>query len=81
MSLDDLCGTSMQQTRAFCMREFTQEVMSYKFAEAPDYNKLKFLLEKILLDQNAYPSDKYDFYKMECINSLNRQAFNQVVRM
>ena len=35
--------------------------MSYGFEETPDYEKLRFYLEKVLLDQKITPSKKYDW--------------------
>jgi hypothetical protein len=37
------------------------EAFNYKFDETPDYNKLKFLLCKILLDKNIVPDVLFDW--------------------
>lgn len=65
MTLDDLCGKNLAQTRAYLFKPFIREVMSIKFEEAPNYEKLKFLLEKILLDRKIVPQAQYDFYKLQ----------------
>ena len=55
MTIDDLCGQNLGQSRAFLIRPFIEEVMSYSFSETPNYEKLKFLLEKVLLDRKSIP--------------------------
>ena len=65
MSTDDLCGRNSFDSRAFYITAFVNEVMSYKFEETPDYNKLRFLLEKVLLDKKITPSKKYDWMSQE----------------
>lgn len=55
MTVDDLCGKSRAESRAFLLRPFVDEVMSYDFADAPNYEKLNFLLEKVLLDHQSIP--------------------------
>ena len=42
MTIDDLCGESLAQSRAYLIRPFVDEVMRYKFDDAPNYEKLKF---------------------------------------
>lgn len=61
MGTADLCGSSAFESRAFHISAFVDEAMSYKFEESPDYNKLRFLLEKVLLDKKITPSKKYDW--------------------
>ena len=39
--------------------------MSYDFEDTPNYEKLKFLLEKVLLDRKMIPLKVYDLYKMQ----------------
>ena len=55
MTVDCLCGENFSQSRAYLVKPFVREVMSYKFSEAPNYEKLKFLLEKSLLDRKIIP--------------------------
>jgi hypothetical protein len=38
-----------------------EEACNLKFDEKPDYGKLRFLLEKILLDRDVIPNSKYSF--------------------
>lgn len=40
---------------------FVKEVFSLQFEDAPDYEKLRFYLVKILLDINEAPSTEYDW--------------------
>lgn len=65
MSTADLCGSSAVVSRAFYISAFVDEVMSYRYEESPDYNKLRFLLEKVLLDKKITPSKKYDWMSQE----------------
>jgi len=65
MTIDDLCGESLAQSRANLIRPFVDEVMKYRFDDAPNYEKLKFLLEKVLLDRKFIPLSHYDLYKMQ----------------
>lgn len=50
MTTKDLCGASVSNSRAFHLTAFVDEIMSYSFEETPDYEKLRFCLEKVLLD-------------------------------
>ena len=38
-----------------------EEANQIKFEEKPNYGKLRFLLEKILLDSDMVPDSKYSF--------------------
>ncbi len=40
---------------------FAEEIYSIAFSEKPNYNKLKFLLKKELLDLEKVPDKKYDW--------------------
>ena len=75
---DELCGNNASETRAFAIKPFVQEVMSYGFQDAPNYSKLRFLLEKALLDRDLIPIEKYDFWAMERYKSRNMAASNQI---
>lgn len=52
---DQLCGTNPSESRAHFLHPFVSHVLSYTFKEAPNYSKLRFLLEKALLDCNTAP--------------------------
>ena len=43
---------------------FLNIVFNLKFDEKPDYDKLKFMLIKVLLDSNETPDKKYDWIEM-----------------
>jgi len=43
------------------LHEFAKEVSSLKFEEEPNYNKLRFLLEKNLLVVDKVPSKYMDW--------------------
>ena len=45
----------------FLLYDFAQEIYSLEFKEKPDYAKLRFLLTKVLLDQDLAPSNKFDW--------------------
>jgi len=46
------------------LHDFVEEVMSYSFDETPNYNKLKFLLTKGLIDSGTMPNKDYDWIKL-----------------
>ena len=48
MTIDDYCNSS----DAKLLRPFITEVWGLSYEEEPNYDKLKFLLSKILLDQD-----------------------------
>ena len=45
--------------------------MGYKFEEEPNYSKLKFLLKRILLNQDIVPCLKFDWSKLAQHEQLN----------
>ena len=55
MTIEDLCGTSVEETRAYVLHPLVSEVMTYSFEDAPNYEKLKFILEKVLLERSVVP--------------------------
>lgn len=63
----EICGPSLQKSRAYHLLPFVEEVFSLKFEDSPDYNKLRFLLQKVLLDQNISPGTKFDWIKEQNI--------------
>lgn len=44
MGCSELCGNSMEESRAYSIKEFVIEAMSYEFTDEPNYDKLRFLL-------------------------------------
>ena len=64
-----LCGTTISQTRAHHLLPFAELVFSYRFEDEPDYSQLKWLLERVLLNQNIAPSNKFDWIKSSKENS------------
>ena len=40
---------------------FVQEIYSLRFDEEPNYNKLNFLLAKILMNANLVPDEQYEW--------------------
>ena len=61
MGVKELCGTSQSQSLTYCLKPFVQEIMKLKFHEEPDYNKLRFLLEVVLLKQSIPPDRNFDW--------------------
>ena len=51
MTIDDLCLTSDLEI----LRPFITEVWDIEYTEEPNYNKLKFMLVSILLENNVVP--------------------------
>jgi hypothetical protein len=51
MTIDDLCLTSDLEI----LKPFIAEVWELKYSEEPNYNKLKFMLVSILVENNAVP--------------------------
>jgi len=63
MTTQDLCGTQDENLEVYKLSPFVDEVMSLQFDEEPNYNKLKFLLTKSLLDSGYVPDKHYDWNK------------------
>ena len=61
MGPEELCGNHQRLSRAFKIKSFVTEVMKLKFDEVPDYENLRFLLQKTLLDDNIVPSKHFDW--------------------
>ena len=59
MTPEKLCGGKNCVTRK--LLEFVNEVFSIGFADEPNYNKLKFLLTRALLDDGKVPNKDYDW--------------------
>jgi hypothetical protein len=64
LTSSNLCGTQITSPNTFRLHDFVEEVMSYSFDETPNYNKLKFLLTKGLIDSGTMPSKDYDWIKL-----------------
>ena len=54
---ETLCNTSDSSR----LKEFVSEIFKLQFKETPDYQKLKFLLVKQLLDLNDTPNGVFDW--------------------
>lgn len=73
MTVQDLCGSSESESIAFLLTPFAEEVMKYEYDEQPDYNKLRFLLERVLMQKNIAPSRKYDWTPERKQNEKSKQ--------
>ena len=51
------------------LTQFGEYIYDLDFNEKPNYNYLKFLLTKNLLDKNKYPNNNYDW--IEKLNNGN----------
>ena len=61
----------IEYSRAHLLLPFVEEVMSYNYLEMPNYEKLQFLLEKILLDYEVIPKQNINPIR-EQLKSSNR---------
>ena len=61
MGPDELCGSVRRVTPVFTLRPFISNIMKLKFDELPDYDHLRFLLQKVLLDENMTPSKHFEW--------------------
>lgn len=61
LTANDFCGFHMNETSAFMVKPYLETVLGYKFSEEPDYQYLKFLLQKSLLDENIVPNNKFEW--------------------
>ena len=84
MTPESLCGHKEPGKETYRLYEFVKEVMSYKFEDEPNYNKLKFLLTKALIDYGTMPSKDYDWISMvlnnesDLSNNINKNLEGQV---
>lgn len=74
MGLKEFCGESKSESRAFHISEFVDEILNYEFSEMPNYDKLRFLLEKVLLQHNIVPSSNFDWMSKDYQNKLLKVA-------
>jgi len=58
---EGLCGDAVSKPVTHKLTDFVKEVWSIQFTEAPNYNKLRFLLTKALLDVGKVPNKDYDW--------------------
>jgi hypothetical protein len=56
--------------------DFMEEAYEIKFKEEPNYNKMRFLLEKNLLDKTIVPSQRLNWYGIS--NPLPAVNFNEI---
>ena len=77
MSPADLCGNSKEETPAFCLREFTEEIFTYGFDQKPDYERLRSLLVKSLKQLGFKPSNVYDWTIKEGGNENEEYLSNE----
>ena len=63
MSSNELCSSKnqLQNDNLKKLRNFVDEVMLIEYEEKPNYNKLKFLLTKELLNDNIVPNKIFNF--------------------
>jgi len=61
MTCQELCGTASENPETHKLLAFVEEVMGLAYAEEPNYNKLRFLLTKALLDAGSVPNKQYDW--------------------
>ena len=50
--------------------------MQYEFTDVPDYDKLRFLLDKALLEQDLIPKKKYNFFSEELNNIRGSESID-----
>jgi hypothetical protein len=56
----DLC-----KGRAKCLQRFVNEIWKLKFAEDPNYFKLKFLLTSVMLEEDKLPGLKFEWSRFK----------------
>ena len=56
MTCQELCGTAVRNPETHKLLDFVEEVMGLSYAEDPNYNKLRFLLTKSLLNDGSVPN-------------------------
>ena len=73
---NEMCGHSLNDTRAYGLKPFVEEIMQYEFTDVPDYDKLRFLLDKALLEQDLIPKKKYNFFSEELNNIRGSESID-----
>ena len=56
-----------------CLIPLAEYIYSLDFAEEPNYNKIKFLITKNLLDCNIVPNYKYDWNNQLYLKYLDQK--------
>ena len=56
MTSKQLCGTAKKNPQTHKLLDFVEEIMGLSYAEDPNYNKLRFLLTKALLNEGEVPN-------------------------
>ena len=56
-----------------CLIPLAEYIYSLEFAEEPNYNKIKFLITKNLLDCNIVPNYKYDWNNQLYLKYLDQK--------
>ena len=59
MSPEEICPSAESRE----LVPFVKEIYSLGFNEEPNYNKLNFLLAKVLMNSNLAPDDQYEWNK------------------
>lgn len=77
MTPRDLCGSSKEESPAFCLLDFTEEVFSYGFETKPDYERLRTILTKSLDSLGFSPSKNYDWTIKENPNDNEEYISNE----
>ena len=49
------------ERKTMALKPVLEYAYNLEFEEEPEYEKLKFMLKKILLDENMIPIDKFDW--------------------
>ena len=72
-----LCGDKNSKPVTHKLTDFVKEVWSIKFDETPNYNKLRFLLTRALLDVCKVPTKDYDWIS-PTLRARNSGSSNQI---
>ena len=63
--LEDVCGRDVQETKAHLLLPFLKKILQMQDYQEPDYEQLGFLLQKVLIENDKMPKQKFDFYEHE----------------
>ena len=64
MTPEDVC-----RDKAQALLPFYREILTYKFDQEPDYQKLKWLLKCLLLENNTVPNILFDWSEFQVITN------------
>lgn len=59
----ELCGEFDKTPDTHRLLEFVQEIYSIHFKDEPNYEKLKFILRRAILEAGDIPNNQYDWIK------------------